>query len=49
MKIEIKSWFSGSVDELREYIAKGNPLLAKTRTLALETVLVLLAAQNEKE
>jgi uncharacterized protein YjbI with pentapeptide repeats len=47
----IKLWcgcFCGSVDELRKYIANGDPLLAKTRTLALDTVLVLLAAQNEK-
>ena len=48
---EPKLWcgcFSGSVQDLRDYIAMGDAKLAKTRTLALETVLVLLDAKNEE-
>ncbi len=40
--------FRGTEQELRQYIADGEPKYAKTRTLALETVLVLIAAQNEE-
>ena len=35
--------FTGSPDELREYIAKGDESLKPSRTLALDTVLTLLA------
>jgi hypothetical protein len=38
--------FKGTEQELRQYIADGYSGYAKTRTLALETVLVLIAAQN---
>ena len=41
--------FTGSADDLRTYIADGEKHLSKTRTLALDTVLVLLAAQNDEE
>jgi hypothetical protein len=40
--------FNGTEQELRQYIADGGKKCAKTRTLALETVLVLIAAQNEE-
>ena len=36
--------FYGSTEELREYIAKGKEILKKNRTLALDTVLMLLEA-----
>lgn len=39
--------FMGNVEELRKYIADGSEKLRKTRTLALDTVLVLLDARNE--
>ena len=38
--------FNGSVDDLRKYIADGDAKYRKTRTLALDTVLVLLAAPS---
>ena len=38
--------FSGTVDDLRAYIANGPAHWRKTRTLALDTVMVLLDAQN---
>jgi len=40
--------FNGNEKELRKYIEKGAPHLRKTRTLAMETVLTLLAAENDK-
>ena len=39
--------FRGTEQELRKYIAYSEPKYAKTRTLALETVLVLIAATND--
>jgi uncharacterized protein YjbI with pentapeptide repeats len=39
--------FSGSVQDLRDYIAKGESRYAKTRTLALDTVLALIEARND--
>ena len=39
--------FTGDVDELRAFIAKGDTRLRKTRTLALDTVMALLAAEND--
>jgi hypothetical protein len=39
--------FSGDVNALRLYIENGEPRLRKTRTLALDTVLALLEAQND--
>lgn len=47
----IRLWcgcFSGSVDDLRAYIEKGDKRLQKTRTLALNTVLALLEAKNDE-
>jgi hypothetical protein len=41
--------FTGSVKELRAYIANGAEHLRKTRTLALETVLALLVAENDEK
>ena len=40
--------FRGTEQELRQYIADSDPKYAKTRTLALDTVLALIAAQNEE-
>ena len=40
--------FTGSEKALRKYIADGAKHLAKTRTLAIDTALTLLAAQNDK-
>jgi uncharacterized protein YjbI with pentapeptide repeats len=40
--------FRGTEAELRQYIADGYKGYVKTRTLALETVLTLLAAQNKE-
>jgi hypothetical protein len=39
--------FTGSIEDLRAYIARGERRLQKTRSLALDTVLVLLEAQND--
>ena len=41
--------FTGNVEALRQYIANGKERLKKTRTLALDTVLVLLEATNETD
>jgi hypothetical protein len=40
--------FSGSPDELRAWIAGDEKRFAKTRTLALDTALILLAAKNDE-
>jgi len=40
--------FDGSPDELRAWIAGGEKQWAKTRTLALDTALILLAAKNDE-
>jgi len=40
--------FTGSVDDLRKYIANGAPQYRKTRTLALDTALILLLVRNEE-
>jgi hypothetical protein len=40
--------FSGNTKALREYIATGPEEWRKTRTLALDTVLVLLDARNDE-
>jgi hypothetical protein len=40
--------FAGSPDELRAWIIGDEKRLAKTRTLALDTALILLAAKNDK-
>jgi len=42
------SCFSGTVEQLREYISNGDSRYRKTRTLALDTVLLLLDAKNEE-
>ena len=39
--------FNGTEKELRDYIANGAANLRKTRTLALETCLTLIAAKND--
>ena len=39
--------FTGSTQELRDYITTGAAHLRKTRTLALDTILVLIDAQND--
>ena len=41
--------FTGDVAALRKYIAEGDVNLRRTRTLALDTVLTLLAAKNGPE
>jgi hypothetical protein len=38
--------FGGSVEDLRKYIANGDARYRKTRTLALDTILVLLEAKK---
>ena len=40
--------FAGSPDELRAWIIGDEKRLAKTRTLALDTALILLAAKNDE-
>jgi len=40
--------FTGTEKQLRAYIKDGAKHLAKTRTLALETSLTLIAAENDK-
>jgi hypothetical protein len=40
--------FAGSPDELRAWITGDEKRLAKTRTLALDTALILLAAKNDE-
>jgi hypothetical protein len=40
--------FTGTTEQLREYIAEGDAKYRKTRTLALDTVLMLLDAKNEE-
>ena len=40
--------FTGSENQLRKYIGDGAQNLRKTRTLALNTVLTLLAARNDE-
>ena len=40
--------FCGSPDELRAWIAGDEKRFAKTRTLALDTALILLAAKNDE-
>ena len=39
--------FTGDESALRKYIADGDDRYRKTRTLALDTVMMLLAANNE--
>ena len=39
--------FYGSVEDLRNYIADGEECLKRTRTLALDTVLMLLNTKND--
>ena len=39
--------FTGSLEELRTYILSGDSRLKKTRTLALDTILILLEAKND--
>ena len=49
---ETRLWcgcFTGTVEELRQYIESGKARYKKTRTLALDTILVLLDAKNETE
>lgn len=46
MKIQIK-YINGSVEDLRNYIADGEECLKRTRTLALDTVLMLLNTKND--
>ena len=41
--------FTGDESELRKYITDGAAKYRKTRTLALDTALILLAAKNEVE
>jgi hypothetical protein len=40
--------FTGTVDELRTYIQNGEERLRKTRKLALDTVLILIEAKNDR-
>jgi hypothetical protein len=40
--------FAGTEAELRAYIANGPAHLRRTRTLALDTVLMLLDAKNDE-
>ncbi len=40
--------FTGSFDDLKEYIAKGDAKYRKTRTVAMKTVKALLAVRNEE-
>ena len=39
--------FYGTYEKLKDYIKNGEPEYKKTRTLAMKTALVLLAARNE--
>ncbi len=39
--------FTGNLEALRQYIGNGEERLKKTRTLALDTVLILLEATND--
>ena len=39
--------FTGSVEELKTYIANGEKRYAKSRTVAMETVLMLLEIKKE--
>ena len=41
--------FTGSIQELRDYIKDGAAHLRKTRTLALNTILSFLAVENDPE